>query len=43
MRPNFDMLVLELGCPPNVHHMSARVVNVIVRLYCSACMYFRSV
>jgi PAS domain S-box-containing protein len=30
-RPEFDSFVLELGCEPNVHYMSAKVVNVIER------------
>ncbi len=28
-RPAFDALVLELGCGPNVHYMSAQIVNVV--------------
>ncbi len=28
-RPAFDSLVLELGCEPNVHYMSAKIVNVV--------------
>ncbi len=28
-RPEFDALVLELGCGPNVHYMSAKIVNVV--------------
>lgn len=31
--PAFDMVVLALGCPPNFHYVSARVVNVSEELH----------
>ncbi len=31
--PAFDMVVLALGCPPNFHYVSARVVNVAEELH----------